>query len=187
MPVDTQREDRVERRPDPLELITVTVTSPDRRISATVSDGDKVTLRFVTGTYRRYDERTLGHQLAQLATVAWVNYQKSYFKAFSAAAGQTLRGDDREYTPEGLAYKRGLAGLRCEGDSDERSVHLESVGLVHWQVEIGDGACRALTEAQFLAEVSSALRALLTDYYRQAEDLKDRIIAARSTTVSSRR
>jgi hypothetical protein len=80
-----------------------------------------------------------------------------------------------------------LAGLSCEGESAEGWVHLASTGLVHWQVQVGDGACRALTEAQFLAEADSALRVLLTDYYQQAADLKDRIIAARSTTLSSRR
>lgn len=53
---------------DQLRGLTVTGTSPDGQITATVSGDMRLDLRLQSRTYEWYDERGLGRQLGGLGT-----------------------------------------------------------------------------------------------------------------------
>ena len=163
----------------PLERIVVSATSPDRKISVTLSGGDQIDLRFEPRAYRTYSETTLAHQLEQLATLTWVAYRRDYFKAVSEAVGEVVRGDESQPGSRVAAYKQAQAALDVWGRSAGGWVEAASQGLFRWQVWVAPETCRRLTEEQFRQEADSALRALLMDYDEKLAALRDEFFQRR--------
>jgi hypothetical protein len=158
---------------DRLDSMVVRAVSPDRKIEATVVSRDQVSLRFGAGTYRRYDERTLEHQLARLATLVWVEYRRGYFQALSEATGETIRGDEPEEDLQRRRFRQAQAEMVVRGVSAGGLIEVESTGLAQWRVTLERGITRRLTEEQFLSEARGAVAALLADYYMKMVSLKD--------------
>jgi hypothetical protein len=157
---------------DRLDSMVVRVVSPDRRIEATLAKRDQVRLRFGPGTYRRYDERTLEHQLARLATLVWVEYRRGYFRALSEATGEVVRGDEPGGDQRRRDFQKARAETVARGTSATGCVEVEAKGLVQWRFTLQRGVLRRLTEEQFVAEYHSAVAALLGDYYTKMASLK---------------
>ncbi len=172
---------------DPLRRLVAAAISPDQRIQARVSGGDQVEVWFRSGAYPRYDDDALAHQLAQLATRLWVEYRRAYFQALSEAVGETIRGDTPTQSPRTLAFRQELAALPLDVTSPGGWIRIRSEGLVRWQIHLARGACRQLTEDDFLAELDRGYRALITEYYQNVLDLKDRLYDLRRPESNTRR
>jgi hypothetical protein len=158
---------------DPLKLIVATAQSPDGRIMAKVSDGDRVELRFRARTFPGYEAGELGNQLSHLATRLWAEYQRSYYRALSEAVGEDIRDSERETSPRAANFRKAQAELKIEATSPRKEVRLVTVGLMRWQVRVAPGIGRRLTEEAFLDEISRTLRALLAAYYDRVLQLRD--------------
>jgi hypothetical protein len=149
---------------DRLDRLVFTVHSPDRQISATLSDRDHVDLRFQPGAYRRYDERALAHQLTRLAVAAWVESQRQYRAVFSEATGEPFSGQKLVRGSMRHRYHGDLTALEAEGWSGSGWVGIWTQGLTHWDVMIMPGAIRSLTQDEFAAELAEAVQSLLTSH-----------------------
>jgi hypothetical protein len=160
----------------PLDQVSAESHSPDGQITATLTGRDQVRLRFQRGAYRRYDEGDLGHQLSQLATRTWVDYQRKAFAALSEEIGQTVRGDERSDSQKATRYHDALAAATARGTSEDGWIEITSTGLVRWRVRVYGGACTRLREEEFLAEAGSALADLLEDFYEQRRALRETIL-----------
>lgn len=158
---------------DRLDKMITEVSSPDQQMSATISERDRVELRMRPGAYQRYDERGLAHQLGRLASLAWVEYRRGYLRVVSEATGQPAGDNQTEHDSRRREFQRARAEVSAVGASPSGHIRVVSQGLVHWQVTIRDGALRQLDEERLLAEISTAVQALLTDYYLKMVRLKD--------------
>lgn len=157
----------------PLDRVSATTRSPDGQITATLTARDQATLRFQPGAYRRYRESELSHQLSQLATHTWVDYQRSWFAALSEEIGETVRSAGRSTSPKVNGYRAALAEIRARGRSRDGWIEVESTGLVRWQVRVHEGACAELSEEEFIAEAGTALRDVLDGYGAQQRDIRE--------------
>ena len=61
---------------DYLDRMVVSTASPDQNIRARVSNYTDVEIRFAPGSFDRYDEERLSHQLARLGVITWVAYRR---------------------------------------------------------------------------------------------------------------
>jgi hypothetical protein len=163
----------------PLDRITVNVSSPDQQISVRLSKVDQVELTFRRGTYRRYDELSLGRQLGQLATSTWLESRRAYRQALYQETGIKISGDERPGSPKLAEYRRAQADLAVSGISPGEWVRVASRGLVRWEVTVSDGTCARLTEAEFVSEAGGAVQSLLKDYYEKSADLQERLFGLR--------
>jgi hypothetical protein len=150
--------------PGPLDRIVVETRSPDQNISVTMHGRTEIEMWFSPGAYDRYDDSALAGQLSALATSTWVEYRRRYLAALSEEVGDTVRSEDRSYSPKLVKYQQELAELVLSGTSSAGWVRAGSVGLVRWTFTLHPGACRRLSEAEFVAETHSAVHALLADH-----------------------
>lgn len=160
----------------PLDRVSAETHSPDGQIIATLTGRDRVRLRFERGAYRRYGEEDLAHQLSQLATRTWVDYQRNAFAALSEEIGETVRGDERSASQKAVKYRDALAAVAARGTSQDGWIEVTSTGLVRWRVRVHNGACTRLSEEEFLDEADSALADLLADFYEQRRALRETIL-----------
>jgi hypothetical protein len=158
---------------DRLELISVRASSPDGGIEGTVRGRLQVDVRFAPGAYRRYTDSALGHQLAQLGAVLWSRYRREYTETVAAvrAADNLVVDDD----PQDVAFRERMEALVVQGTSAQGWISLRSRALVHWEVEVGAGAIRQLSEEEFLAELSGVIADIPRDWQGKLIILTDEI------------
>src|SRR5689334_23463224 len=147
--------------------MVVTVTSPDGNVSARVTNSLAVDIAFRPGTYERYDEPRLSHQLARLGVAGFVGLQRGRSEAYRRSrdlSADELADAERPSTdPRRQSYEEELRQLRAEGVSGSGAVRIRTVGMTHWEVALRPGSLRRLDERAFVAELDAALRALLND------------------------
>lgn len=150
-----------------LDNMVVTVSSPDGRIHARVSNYHDTQVSFDPGAYERYDEDTLAYQLARLGVLTWVAYHRGRTEAYrvsrrlamdEVAAAERL-GDN----PHRQRYEEELNEIEGEGVSTAGAVRIRTRGMMQWSVEITFGALRRLDESTFVSELHSAMKSLLND------------------------
>jgi len=150
-----------------LDNMVVTVTSPDQRIRARVSNYHDVEISFDRGAFDRYDEEQLAHQLGRLGLTTWVAYHRARSEAYRVS--QNLSSDelaDAERPtddPTLLRYEEELNDIEAEGVSTGGAVRVRTRGLMRWDVDIRPGSIGRLGEAAFVTELHSAMKALLSD------------------------
>lgn len=158
---------------DRLETLSVRASSPDGGIEGTVRGRLEVDIRFVYDAYRRYTERDLGHQLAQLGALLWTRYRREYIETATAVrAGDDPIIDDQ---PRDLVFRERMEALIVRGRSAEGWINMRSRALVHWDVDVGVGAVRQLGEDEFLLELSGAIADILRDWQGKLIVLTDEI------------
>lgn len=155
-----------------LERLTVRADSPDGRIVGVVQGRMQVEIRFADGAYRSYDELGLGHQLSQLAAVLWSRYRREYDEVTDLYRG----GAPAPYEqPEEGVFRERRAALVARGRSAQGWVEASSRGLVRWEVVVGSGALRKLTESEFLGELDTAVADILRDWRLKTVVLSDEV------------
>ncbi|MEV4639206.1 hypothetical protein AB0J80_17810 [Actinoplanes sp. NPDC049548] len=127
---------------------------------------------FAWDTYRSYRAAGLAHQLEALATLLWAQYRRRYLEIATSWADQD---EEPEPTDEDRKFQRQLEQLNIAGVSANGWVTLRSRALVSWQVEIAGEPVGSLTEQEFLAELSSAVVALLADHQAKVMLLTDAV------------
>jgi hypothetical protein len=158
---------------DRLEMLSVRASSPDGGIEGTVRGRLDVDIRFVHDAYRRYSERDLGHQLAQLGALLWTRYRREYLETATAVrAGDNPIIDDE---PRDLAFRERMEALVVHGRSAHGWISMRSRALVHWDVKVGADAIRQLSEDEFLVELSGAIADILRDWQGKLIVLTDEI------------
>jgi hypothetical protein len=158
---------------DRLELISIRASSPDGGIEGTVRGRLDVDIRFVPGAYSRYTESALGGQLAQLGSLLWTRYRREYTETVAAVrAADNLVVDDE---PRDVIFRERMEALVVRGSSVQGWITVRSRALVHWEVEVGAGAIRHLSEDEFLAELGGAIADVLRDWQGKLIVLTDEI------------
>lgn len=170
----------------PLDRIVVRVQSPDQNISVVLRGRSDLELTFARGAYQYMDERHLGRQLDRLATTTWASYRRAHLAALSEEIGETVSGEDRSPSARMAAFRQAIADLRLRGRSTHGWVEAISVGLARWEFAVQPGACSHLTEAQLIAEIGSAARAVLADYASKVRGIHAEMAAARQARNSWR-
>ncbi|MCM4083080.1 hypothetical protein [Paractinoplanes hotanensis] len=155
-----------------LSLLVVEAASPDGDISATARGPGDVRIGFAPGAYRRYRAAVLARQVEALATALWVRYRRRYLEIVSS---WTYRDEEPEPTDEDRDFQRQLADLQVTGVSARGRVIVRSRALVSWHVEIAGEPVGSLTESEFLAELGSAVAALLADHRAKVTLLTDAV------------
>jgi hypothetical protein len=152
---------------DQLRAMTVTGTSPDGAIQATVTGENQLQLRFRPRTYEWYDDRGLARELTALGTTTWVTWTRRRAEITRLALGQshTEAGQDRRSAedPRAQRFAEQVRLLECAGTSPGRAVHIRLTGATRWQVEIADGTVRNTPESSFMREAVAAFDAVIRD------------------------
>ncbi|HZE38193.1 MAG TPA: hypothetical protein VE172_05210 [Stackebrandtia sp.] len=153
-----------------LDRMTIKVVSPDGNIRAGVS-GPRLdmSLDFRPGSYHRYDDTTMEHQLAKLATLLWTGYQRGYENA-TAQAGLEVISDPVDDTFR--AFLRGQSTITAHGESSDKTVRATSTGLLEWAFHIKPGSLSRLRENEFKPHLLEAARAVLNDHNESVERLR---------------
>ncbi|GAB2617944.1 hypothetical protein Aab01nite_31500 [Paractinoplanes abujensis] len=157
---------------DRLSMIVVEAYSPDSGLVASVRGRGDVTVRFWQRSYRDYRAADLARQLEGLAAVVWARYRRSYLEVVRSWADRDEEPADTEQDHE---FRRRLATVRVSGVSARGRVTVRSRALVAWEVEIAGEPVGSLTEPEFLAEVDSAVVALLADHRARVALLTDAV------------
>jgi hypothetical protein len=147
---------------DYLDRMVVSATSPDGNVQATVSNYTECRVEFRPMSFARYDEEALAHQLSRLGALTWVAYRRGRTQAFRDSQRLTEVPTPPE-DPRLRGYEEALARLDGSGVSASRVLHIGTIGMAQWTVEITPGALRRLGEASFLAEIHSAIEDLIND------------------------
>jgi hypothetical protein len=155
-----------------LNLLKVEAVSPDGGISAAARGPGDVRIGFTMDSYRRYRAAALVHQLEALATTLWVCYRRNYLEIVSS---WTDRDEEPQATDEDREFQQRLADLQVVGVSARGRVTVRSRALVSWQVQIVGEPVGSLTESEFVAEVGSAVAALLADHRAKVTLLTDAV------------
>jgi hypothetical protein len=155
-----------------LSLLKVEARSPDGGLTASARGRGDVQVGFAWDMYRGYRAATLARQLEALATLLWARYRRQYLEVVAAWADDD---DEPEPTEQDREFRRRLEELTVTGVSAHGWVTVRSRALVSWQVEIAGEPVGSLTEQQFLAELDSAVTALLADHRAKLTLLKDAV------------
>jgi hypothetical protein len=155
-----------------LSLLAVEARSPDGAVSATARGRGDVRIAFSPDSYRSYRAPVLAHQLEALATTLWARYRRRYLEI---VASWVDRDEEPQPTDEDGEFARRLADLRVTGAAPGGSVTVRSRALVSWDVEIRGEPVGSLTEPDFVAELESAVAALLADHRAKVALLTDAI------------
>ncbi|GAA4951425.1 YbaB/EbfC family nucleoid-associated protein [Actinoplanes utahensis] len=161
---------------DRLRGMTVTGTSPDGQIRATVSGDMRLELRLRPGAYDQADERGLSRQLAGLGATTWVAWERErreIYRRYQGLSTEEAEADRR--TPRDSRYRlfeEGLRRLECQALSPSEVLHVRTVGMTEWHVDIEPGTLRRLREPEFVQEVVSAFGGLIQDRERRLTLLK---------------
>ena len=148
-----------------LDRLTVSVSSPDRRIQARVRDrGARIDVEFARQAFHDYDERALGLQLGQLYRLATDAFRREYARTVDAALDDPVEGDNRD-------YQERMARATAMGVSRDGEVTLATRGLVEWSATVAPGVIRRLTTEQFVAALDVALAGLLTDFQQRVLEI----------------
>lgn len=153
-----------------LSLLNVEAQSPDGRLTATARGRRDVQVAFAWDTYRSYRAADLAHQLEALATLLWARYRRRYMEIVASWVDQD---EEPETTDEDREFQRQLEELNVTGKSAAGWVTLRSRALVSWHVEIAGEPVGSLTEQEFLAELDSAVAALLAHHQAKLTLLTD--------------
>jgi hypothetical protein len=149
------------------DKMTVTVTSPDQRIQARISNYHDVEITFAPGAFERYDEEHLSHQLGRLGITTWVAYHRARSEAYRLSQGLSsdeLAAAERPTDdPHRRRYEEELNAIEGEGVSPGGAVRIRTFGLMQWNVDVQPGSLQRLGEAAFLGELHSAMTSLLND------------------------
>jgi hypothetical protein len=148
--------------------MAVVVRSPDSNIEAEIDIDYQVQLRFRAGSFHKYNEATLEHQLSQLSRLAWAAYQREYLAAVEAS-GRVVN----DWNPKRRAYREALASIEVTAGSDGGHIEVRSVGLERWACRIEPGTLAQLGQERFVAEAESAVAKLVTQYVHRVVLLKD--------------
>jgi len=147
--------------------MVVSASSPDRNISARVSNYTEAKVTFQPGTFQRYDERQLSYQLARLGVLTWIAYQRARSAAYRNSRGissaELAEAERPSNDPHRRRYEEELGKVEGEGSSVSGVLRIRTAGMMQWHVDIEPGTVRRLGEQQFLAELHSAFNALLND------------------------
>jgi hypothetical protein len=157
---------------DLLARVSVQAESPDGQVVGRVGGRLQVEIRFREGSYRRFAERELGHQLGQLAAVLFSRYRREY----DEVAAYYRDGETAPYEePEDAVFRERRAAVTVHGRSSRGWIEASSRALVRWEVTVAAGAVRALTESEFLADLDSVVTDILGDWQRQVILLTEEI------------
>jgi hypothetical protein len=152
---------------DYLDRMVIAVTSPDGNIRARVSNYTEVEVELDPRAFERYDEERLGHQLARLGGTTWVAYHRgrseAYKRSLELSAAELAEAEKPSEDPRRRAYEEELNNIEGEGVSTGRMVRIRTRGMTQWSVDIAPGTIRRLGRERFLAELQSAIKALLSD------------------------
>ena len=157
---------------DRLSLLSVEARSPDGGLTATARGHGEVRVGFAQDAYRGYPAPVLARQLEALATLLWARYRRRYLEIVRA---WSERDPDDAGEPDAAdrEFQRRLERMEVAGRSALGRVTVRSRAMVSWQVDIQPGP--ALTERDFLAELDSAVTALLADHRAKLILLTDAI------------
>ena len=159
---------------DDLVSLTVTATSPDGQIRATLGNqGEKVDIAFQPHAYARYSDSALARELAHLAMRVTASYVRAQTKLIDDAIPDVLHDDGIEFGPEQREYRQRLMAIKAGARSKDKRIAVASHSLVRWVVHIADGTVRTVPEETFKASLISAVRAVLTQHQREVLKLKD--------------
>ncbi|GLZ77136.1 hypothetical protein Afil01_19430 [Actinorhabdospora filicis] len=141
---------------DRLARVTVQVTSPDGNLRARVRGRRFETVELRLGSYRRYRERELEHQLARTATLLFTGRERAVAQII-ADAGLRRRTDPADARdPAQRRYLDLIRTMPVVGTGPGERVRFRSAGMIEWTCRIEDGTLRRLDEAEFATETVGA-------------------------------
>lgn len=139
-----------------------TVQLPSGRIFGEVRGQRHVRVRLAPGHYDQVSTSQLCGELANLARLLFARGLRERQLAIKEVTGRTVERPVR-FGRRGAAYAKALAELVAEGESDDGTVRVGSVGQQHYTVTIEPGALRRLSQEQFEASCGQAADRLLVD------------------------
>jgi hypothetical protein len=164
---------------DALASLNVTAVSPDGEIRAWARSPAEIGIEVAGNSFRSYTERSLEHQLDQLATVLFARYHRAYGDTVT----DYLRPPDGRPEParNDDATVATMAALVVHGWSEQRTVGVVTRGLKDWTFSIEDGAIARLRSFALGAEIVAAARSTIGTFDAYSVRLRRR--AARAQAV----
>lgn len=162
-----------------MDRLTVTVRSPDGKIVGHLANRTHVRIEFLADSYYEYDRQSLERQLASLGKLLWVGRRRGSLRALSEVVGYEVTGREERVSDDSKEYDQRLRELELGGQSIDGHIRILCTGWQDWAFEIEDDALEELSEGQFLSELDSAVRDLLTDNAEQVSALKAEIFMRR--------
>ena len=147
--------------------MVITVTSPDGNIRARINNAVQVDVEFLPGSFP--DTTSPGSPSNSPASASTRSSasnaagRTAYRRSYAMTAEEAERAGRPSTDPRRVRYEEQLDRLRGEGRSTDGVIHVTTVGMLRWSVDIRPGAIRRLGEERFLTEFHSALDSLLND------------------------
>ncbi|HIV59008.1 MAG TPA: hypothetical protein H9902_13735 [Candidatus Stackebrandtia faecavium] len=154
-----------------LDNMVAAANSPDQKISAKVSQRSKITLKFSPGSYETYSQGSLEHQLARLAELTWIKWQRGYEEALHSRNMRVMKPElaKDEATRKFLENRLDIESF---GESDDGFVRVKTRGLRQWKVKIKPDILPELDEETFSRSCMKAVATVIADYNQKNEAYK---------------
>jgi len=149
-----------------LEGVSITVKSQDGKITCELSGGNRLAIEFAPGSYRRYSEGDLEHQLSHLLSALWVAHDRENFEALRRATGREFITGKSRLSGRRLEFAEARDRLQSRGVSRSGDIAINVTGAHRWIVKLKPGVVRRLTEEEFLYELWTAFVAADRDRRR---------------------
>jgi len=150
-----------------LDAAAFTVHLPNERVFGEVHGQRHVRIRLAPGHYEQVSGAKLSTELANLARLLFARGLRERQIAVKEVTGRTLSPKIR-IGRRGTAYARALRELAAEGESDDGTVRVTSVGQQNFVVEIAPGTLDRIPQERFEANCGQAADRLLADTEAQA-------------------
>lgn len=154
-----------------LDVMTVTVTSPDGNIRARLHHRTRVDVEFRPDTYREYRDAALAQQLTVVAGELTEGCRRARHRILSEVA----QLDAAEADPRLAAYHSERDRIQMYGMSPDGAILLACTGLRDWGVVVRDGTVRSATELDFTTQLRAAVFELWRQYRVSLHELRQRI------------
>jgi hypothetical protein len=141
--------------------LTVACTSPDGNISARIQNGQLVELAFRPGSYERYTEPDLAHQLARTATLLYIGHEREKQRVIAAAGLHRPTDPAQARDDAQRRFLRAVQNISVAGTGPGELVSFEIHGMANWACRIAPGTLRWIPEPELIAEVGAAAAELL--------------------------
>jgi hypothetical protein len=156
-----------------LVALSITVSSPDGNLEASVQGREPGSLSFRPGAYERYTEAELAHQLARTATLLFVRHDQGVQKVMTYSGLHRPRRPAEAVDEAGRRYLEKLPTIHASGTGPQQLVRFETTGLMDWRCEIAEGTLRYLAKPEFIGEAMAAVRQLLREHQHRTALLRN--------------
>ena len=159
---------------DRRNAMTIKVVSPDGRVGGKCGkDRNLTSLEFRPGSYARYTEEELEHQLAAVLKLLAEGYEKAWEQILIEAGRRPIRHPSQVDQEVWKKYLTELPKITVVGAGPEKNIRFKTMGRVDYKCRLADGVINRIPEHEFAAQAVAASADLMRKFHFEMMLLKD--------------